>query len=33
MRTHDESVRENKRASGESQRGTERERERERERD
>ena len=33
MRTHDESVRENKRASDESQRGTEREKERERERD
>ena len=32
MRTHDESVREKKRTSGESQRGTEREKERERER-
>ena len=30
MRTHDESVREKKRTSGESQRGTEREKERER---
>ena len=33
MRTHDESVREKKRTSGESQRGTEREKERERERE